>query len=68
MTILVQLVVGSCLFLFGRHARRNVDRFVPPGLPEDERERRGRVMTRGAWACQAAGVVFVLMIVPVFLD
>lgn len=68
MTVVIQLVIGAALFWFGQSSRRNVDKFVPAMLPEDERERRARVLVRGAWTCQVAGVVFVLMIIPVFLD
>lgn len=64
--ILVHLVVGGGLVLFGGWSRRHVSNYVPVLLPPDERVRRERVLVRGAWACQAAGVVFVLMIIPLF--
>jgi hypothetical protein len=59
--VVVQLLIGAALVLFGRWAARHVSVFVPAGLPAEDRARRARVTARGAVACQLAGVTFAAM-------
>lgn len=64
--IALQTLIGLGLVLFGRWAAHNSTTFAPPGLPAEERARRKRVATRGAIACQLAGVTFAAMNLTLF--
>jgi hypothetical protein len=64
--IVVQLLFGVALVLFGRWAARHAGAFVPAGLPAEDRVRRTRVTTRGAIACQIAGAAFAAMNLVLF--
>jgi len=66
-SVLFQVAVGALLVLLGEWGVRRVDVLVPVELGEDERERRQRVMRRGGRTCQVVGVVFVLMVIPLWL-
>lgn len=50
--------LGAALVLFGRWGSRHTSYLAPRGLREDERDRRERVLARGAVACQVVGVIF----------
>lgn len=47
------LLAGG-LLLLGRWGIRNATRLAPQSLPENERQRRARVMRRGSVACWVA--------------
>jgi hypothetical protein len=66
-SVLFQVGVGALLVLIGEWGVRHVDTLVPVELGEDERDRRQRVVRRGGRTCQVVGVVFVLMIVPLWI-
>jgi hypothetical protein len=66
-TVLFQVGVGALLVAFGRWGVRRSYDLIPVELGEAERMHRQRVLWRGGRTCQVAGVIFVLMIVPVWL-
>jgi ABC-type phosphate transport system permease subunit len=66
-TMLFQAGIGGLLIVIGEWGARHAADLVPVQLGEVEREHRQRIMRRGGRTCQAAGVVFVLMIVPLWL-
>ncbi|SNR84077.1 hypothetical protein SAMN06265360_12241 [Haloechinothrix alba] len=54
------IAVGSALGPLGWWGMRNARALVPPQLPEPEREKRVRVMRRGAVTAQCLAIVFAL--------
>lgn len=58
--LVTSVTVGVVLVAMGRWGSRNALALVPPSLPSPYRERRGRVLVRGARTCQILGVVFVV--------
>jgi hypothetical protein len=67
LSLVIHVLVGFGLVYFGRRSRRTAARWVPPHLPDHERAHRVRVLVRGGWACQTAGVLFALMWIPQFV-
>jgi hypothetical protein len=66
-TVVFQVGVGALLVVLGEWGvRRGVD-LVAAQLGAAEQLHRQRVMRRGGRTCQVAGVIFVLMIVPLWL-
>jgi hypothetical protein len=66
-SVTFQAAVGMLLFLMGHWGTRRALTLVPECLGEDERNHRALVLRRGGRACQVAGVIFVLMVVPLWL-
>jgi hypothetical protein len=66
-SVLFQVTVGALLVVLGEWGVRHAAELAPAQLGEVEREHRQRTLRRGGRTCQAVGVVFVLMIVPLWL-
>jgi hypothetical protein len=66
-TVLFQVGIGALLVVLGEWGVRGGGDLAPAQLGEAERIHRQRVMRRGGRTCQVAGMVFVLMIIPVWL-
>lgn len=57
------LALAFALVVLGRWGVRNAHSVVPHALPEADRERRQRVIVRGAVVCQGVAALFVAMAV-----
>ncbi|MDT5233958.1 MAG: hypothetical protein QOI39_4458 [Mycobacterium sp.] len=66
-SVVFQLGVGTVLLVLGWWGRRHVASLTLVYDSPEERRRREQVLIRGTWACQAVGVVFYVMIAPLFL-
>jgi hypothetical protein len=55
------------LLALGHWGQRRAGDWIPAALGATERDHPQRVVTRGARTCQVVGVVFLVMIVPVWL-
>lgn len=63
---LVFLAFAAVLTALARWALRNPHR-APSSLPERERQRRARVLRRGAWACRVVAAGFAVAAVGMFV-
>jgi hypothetical protein len=66
-TVLFQVGVGLLLVVLGEWGVRRAAVLVPVQVGDAERAHRLRVVRRGGRTCQLAGVIFVLMILPLWL-
>lgn len=58
--VLTCVAVAAVLAPLGRWGYRNAADLLPDALPDEERDRRGRVLRRGAVVAQAVAVLFLL--------
>lgn len=56
-------LIGVVLLMIGRWGRRNAMTLVPLTLSVEAREKKARVMRRGAVSCQILGVLIVAVAV-----
>lgn len=63
---LLFLALAAVLTLLARWGSRNAH-VVPSALPEQERDRRARVLQRGAWTCRLVAAAFAAAAVGTFV-